>query len=120
MTGHGLRTGHPATAYSCARRRGPRGSTARRKDRRRPYRITGRRLGPIETNDCQRRDEGRDDGLRVLERSAERGKLFIDLALRCYPKWWTERYGEEMLAVIDDLKLDGHQKGDCSCLLRDG
>ena len=31
----------------------------------------------------------------------------VDFALRCYPKWWTERYGEEMRAVIDDLRAEG-------------
>jgi hypothetical protein len=35
---------------------------------------------------------------------------FIDLALRCYPAWWTERYGEEMGAVIDDLKAEGRSE----------
>jgi hypothetical protein len=48
------------------------------------------------------------------------GSSFIDLALRCYPKWWTERYGEEMLAVIDDLKLDGRSESAIAVgLLRD-
>ena len=35
------------------------------------------------------------------------GRTFVDFALRCYPKWWTERYGEEMRAVVDDLKDEG-------------
>jgi hypothetical protein len=34
----------------------------------------------------------------------------IDLALRCYPTWWNERYGEEMRAVIDDLEADGRSQ----------
>jgi hypothetical protein len=34
----------------------------------------------------------------------------IDVALRCYPKWWTERYGEEMRAVIDDLENEGRSR----------
>jgi hypothetical protein len=34
----------------------------------------------------------------------------IDFALRCYPNWWTERYGDEMLAVIDDLKTEGRSE----------
>jgi hypothetical protein len=35
------------------------------------------------------------------------GPSLIDVALRCYPKWWTERYGEEMHAVIEDLEHEG-------------
>jgi hypothetical protein len=35
----------------------------------------------------------------------------VDLALRCYPTWWTERYGEEMRAVIDDLRAEGRSEG---------
>jgi hypothetical protein len=35
---------------------------------------------------------------------------FVELALRCYPQWWTDRYGEEMRAVIDDLKLEGRSE----------
>ena len=35
---------------------------------------------------------------------------FIDVALRSYPKWWTERYGDEMRAVIDDLKAEGRSE----------
>lgn len=38
------------------------------------------------------------------------GRSFVDLALRCYPKWWTERYGDEMHAVIDDLEQEGRSK----------
>jgi hypothetical protein len=38
------------------------------------------------------------------------GHSTIELALRCYPKWWTERYGEEMRAVIDDLKVEGRSE----------
>lgn len=38
------------------------------------------------------------------------GRSTIDLALSCYPKWWTERYGEEMRAVIDDLKSEGRSE----------
>jgi hypothetical protein len=44
----------------------------------------------------------------------------VDLALRCYPKWWTERYGEEMRAVIDDLTAEGRSQGRIAFgLLRD-
>jgi hypothetical protein len=39
------------------------------------------------------------------------GRPLIDLALRCYPTWWTERYGEEMRAVIDDLERESRPKG---------
>ena len=35
---------------------------------------------------------------------------FIDAALHCYPKWWTERYGDEMRAVIDDLRAEGRSE----------
>lgn len=38
------------------------------------------------------------------------GRTLIDVALRCYPKWWTERYGEEMRAVIDDLEDEGRSR----------
>jgi hypothetical protein len=38
------------------------------------------------------------------------GRGLVDAALRCYPKWWTERYGEEMRAVIDDLEDDGRSE----------
>lgn len=38
------------------------------------------------------------------------GRTFIDFALRCYPGWWTERYGEEMRAVVDDLKGEGRSE----------
>lgn len=34
----------------------------------------------------------------------------VELALRCYPKWWSERYGDEMRAVIDDLKNEGRSE----------
>jgi hypothetical protein len=37
-------------------------------------------------------------------------RSLIDLALRCYPQWWNERYGDEMRAVIDDLKSDGRSE----------
>lgn len=44
----------------------------------------------------------------------------VDLALRCYPKWWKERYGDEMRAVIDDLKDDGRSEKTIAVgLLRD-
>ena len=39
------------------------------------------------------------------------GRSLIDVALRCYPKWWTERYGDEMRAVIDDLEHEGRSEG---------
>ncbi len=31
----------------------------------------------------------------------------IDVALRCYPTWWRERYGDEMRATIESLRLEG-------------
>jgi uncharacterized membrane protein YphA (DoxX/SURF4 family) len=31
----------------------------------------------------------------------------IYFALRCYPKWWRDRYGEEMRAAVDDLTGEG-------------
>jgi hypothetical protein len=31
----------------------------------------------------------------------------IDFALRCYPKWWRDRYVEEMRAAVDDLTGEG-------------
>jgi hypothetical protein len=34
----------------------------------------------------------------------------VELALRCYPQWWNERYGDEMRAVIDDLKIEGRSE----------
>jgi hypothetical protein len=30
----------------------------------------------------------------------------IDVALRCYPSWWTERYGDEMRATIESLQQE--------------
>ncbi|HEY5009883.1 MAG TPA: hypothetical protein VIH73_01930 [Acidimicrobiales bacterium] len=48
------------------------------------------------------------------------GRSVIDLALRCYPKWWTDRYGEEMRAVIDDLEHEGRSSSSIALgLLRD-
>jgi hypothetical protein len=42
------------------------------------------------------------------------------VALRSYPKWWTERYGEEMRAVIDDLEEEGRSQNIIALgLLRD-
>jgi hypothetical protein len=38
------------------------------------------------------------------------GRSAVELALRCYPSWWTERYGEEMRAVVDDLKGEGRSE----------
>ena len=38
------------------------------------------------------------------------GRSLIDFALHCYPKWWKERYGEEMRAVVDDLKVEGRSE----------
>src|SRR5277367_722176 len=37
-------------------------------------------------------------------------RSLVELALRCYPKWWTERYGDEMRAVIDDLEHEGRSE----------
>jgi hypothetical protein len=31
----------------------------------------------------------------------------VELALRCYPTWWRERYADEMRAVVADLTADG-------------
>ena len=30
-----------------------------------------------------------------------------DVALRCYPSWWRERYGDEMRATIESLQTEG-------------
>jgi hypothetical protein len=38
------------------------------------------------------------------------GRSPVELALRCYPPWWKERYGEEMSAVIDDLRGEGRSE----------
>ncbi len=65
------------------------------------------RLGRTDGTTAER-DEGRDD--RSEASRSDRlivGRSLIDVALRCYPKWWTERYGEEMRAVIDDLEARG-------------
>jgi hypothetical protein len=32
----------------------------------------------------------------------------VELALRCYPRWWRDRYDEEIRAVVADLTEDGH------------
>jgi hypothetical protein len=32
----------------------------------------------------------------------------VDLALRCYPRWWRDRYEDEIRAVVADLTEDGH------------
>jgi hypothetical protein len=34
----------------------------------------------------------------------------IDVALRCYPAWWRERYGDEMRATIESLEHDGRSQ----------
>jgi hypothetical protein len=48
------------------------------------------------------------------------GHSFVELALRCYPRWWKERYDEEMRAVVDDLKLEGRSENTIAFgLLRD-
>jgi len=31
----------------------------------------------------------------------------VDLAIRCYPAWWRERYGEEVRTISGDLTADG-------------
>jgi hypothetical protein len=31
----------------------------------------------------------------------------VEIALRCYPRWWTERYGDEMRATVADLASEG-------------
>ena len=48
------------------------------------------------------------------------GRSLIDVAMGCYPQWWTERYGEEMRAVIDDLQGEGRsQRSIATGLVRD-
>jgi hypothetical protein len=48
------------------------------------------------------------------------GRSLVELALRCYPTWWNERYGEEMRAVIDDLQHEGRSESRIAIgLLRD-
>jgi hypothetical protein len=48
------------------------------------------------------------------------GRSLIEIALRCYPKWWIDRYGEEMRAVIDDLEHEGRSSGSIAAgLFRD-
>jgi hypothetical protein len=37
-------------------------------------------------------------------------RSLIDVALGCYPRWWKERYGDEMRAVVDDLKEEGRSE----------
>jgi len=49
-------------------------------------------------------------GLRPFGEIAERGKFIHRLALRFIRSGWTERYGEECLRCIDDLKLDGRSE----------
>lgn len=34
----------------------------------------------------------------------------VDVALRCYPQWWRERYGDEMRAAVEDLIADGRSE----------
>jgi hypothetical protein len=47
-------------------------------------------------------------------------RSLIDVALRCYPQWWKERYGDEMRAIIDDLKDEGRSEHTIAVsLLRD-
>ena len=44
----------------------------------------------------------------------------IDVALRCYPTWWRERYGNEMRATIESLQFEGRSAFSISVgLLRD-
>jgi hypothetical protein len=38
------------------------------------------------------------------------GSSLVEIALRCYPKWWHERYGDEMRAVVEDLKVEGRSE----------
>jgi hypothetical protein len=33
--------------------------------------------------------------------------LVVAAALRAYPRWWRDRYGDEQRAVVDDLRADG-------------
>jgi hypothetical protein len=47
-------------------------------------------------------------------------RSLVDVALACYPRWWKERYGDEMRAVIDDLKDEGRSEHAIAAgLLRD-
>lgn len=34
----------------------------------------------------------------------------FDMAVRCYPKWWQDRYGSEVRAVSEDLMKDGRSE----------
>jgi hypothetical protein len=34
----------------------------------------------------------------------------FDMALRCYPKWWQDRYGSEVRAVSEDLMKEGRSE----------
>jgi hypothetical protein len=47
-------------------------------------------------------------------------RSLVGVALACYPQWWKERYGDEMRAVIDDLKDEGRSEHTIAVgLLRD-
>jgi hypothetical protein len=47
-------------------------------------------------------------------------RTLVELALGSYPQWWKERYGDEMRAVIDDLKDEGRSEHSIAAgLLRD-
>jgi len=77
-------------------------------DRRRPYRITGvgsamlhRATADVHEGGDHRSSSPRNDQLIVARTSV------IDVALRCYPTWWRERYGDEMRATIESLRLEG-------------
>lgn len=48
------------------------------------------------------------------------GTSIIDVALRCYPTWWTERYGDEMRATIEALQEEGRSSSSIAAgLVRD-
>jgi hypothetical protein len=38
------------------------------------------------------------------------GEIAIQLALRCYPRWWRDRYGPDQEALVEDLKADQSRK----------
>jgi hypothetical protein len=39
-----------------------------------------------------------------------RSRSIVEVALRCYPKWWRTRYGDEMRTVVADLRSDGRSR----------
>ena len=39
-----------------------------------------------------------------------RSRSLIEIALRCYPQWWIERYGDEMRTTVGDLASEGRSR----------